>query len=243
MRPRALVPLAVLLAAASASAADWQCPALSPSRSEQPVYAPVAAHAQCEGFYEQPVSVPYVELVSLTLGAARLEAAAPTTFAQSSAPSARLLIQPLSGTPLYRVDAELKSGKPTTWDPRAMLAKTHLQPGDLGFLALMSGDATAILQVAPLTFAPSASRSGAAFATVRTSVDLSGLKWRSFERGKPAATAWQASDRALLYAWETLSMPLALPAAGTGLQVDVVATDTDSHVLPMLSFVVLPVAP
>ncbi|MEP6502429.1 MAG: hypothetical protein ABJD97_03820 [Betaproteobacteria bacterium] len=241
MRLRALVPVALLAGGAAAPAADWQCPALSPSRSEQPVYTAATNRAQCEGFFEQPVSVPYVELVSLTLGAARLDSAVPTTFAQSSAPAARLLIQPLAGTPLYRVDAELKGRQPTTWDPRPMLARTHLQAGDLGFLALLPDDVAAILQVAPLTLAASASAT--AFATVRTSVDLSALKWRSFVRGKPAAVAWQISDKAALYAWETLSMALALPPGGAGLQVDVVATDTDKNVLPMLSFVVLPVAP
>ncbi|RZU00843.1 hypothetical protein [Rivibacter subsaxonicus] len=240
----ALAAIAGLLAAGAAGAQGaFGCAALKPSATQAPAYGPVAGQSRCEGFFEQSIAQPFVELVSLTRGQPRLEAAGAVALRAAAAGSQRLLIQPLAAAPFYRVDAPLRDGQPWTWDPRPMLVATGLRPDELGFLALAAGAAEEPLRAVPVSLTPEQADSDAGFATLRASVALSSLHWRSYPPEAGADAAWRARSGVASYAWQPVSLPIELPAAGRALRVDVRALDAKGRTLPLLSFIVVGAQP
>lgn len=227
--------LAIGLQAPAQAQAGFACAALKPSRQQQPAYARVPGEARCEGFFEQGVSQPFVELVSVTRGQARLRMREPVALDASG--GGRLLIQPLRAAPFYRVDAEIPVGLPLRWDPAPMLAATGLRPDDLGFLAWANGAPTDVRRVRPVQLA---SGGRTIYVTVRPSVTMQSLVWRSHVGDAAADAAWQSHPGPMPYAWQTLSLALEPPDAGQWLRVDIRATDRQGEPLPLLSFIVMP---
>jgi hypothetical protein len=230
------------LLAAPASAETFACAPLRPSTSQMPAYGPVAGQPRCEGFFDQTVAQSFVELVSLTRGAAQLEAAT-ATLAITSPLATRLTIQPLAAAPFYRVDAPLRAAQPWTWDARPMLQATGLRPEDIGFLALATATSDDLARVAPVSMSSASQASAAGFATLRASVALSSLAWRVYDPGAQTTTpTWRQRDQSA-YAWQPVAVALDLPDAARAVRVDVRARDAAGQALPMLSFIVLGTQP
>ena len=79
-----------------------------------------------------------------------------------------------------------------------------------------------------------------AVATVRASVRIASLAWRSYRLGEGGPARWIDVPDAQRYPWQRLSIAIPMPADGKGFAVDVQAVDADSHqALPMLRFTVL----
>lgn len=232
----------MLLTAPPGSAQTFACAALRPSMSQTPAYGPVAGQARCEGFFDQSVAQSFVELVSLTRGAAQLETAS-AELAVTSPLALRLTIQPLAAAPFYRVDAPLRAGQAWTWDARPMLQATGLRPEDIGFLALATAAADDLARVAPVSMTSTSQTSAAGFATLRASVALSALAWRVYDISAPTTTpVWRQREQPA-YAWQPVAFALDLPDATRSVRVDVRARDAAGQPLPMLSFIVLGVQP
>ena len=238
-------PVAVALALCSAAAAvvaqRFECAPLSPSSSRTPAYAAVADPVRCEGFFERKVSQPFLEIVSLTRGAA--PAGTPLSLRVDSKSAARLLVQPQRSGPFYRVDAALPAGQSLAWDAAPMLAATGLRLADLGYLGLVQ---VASASGSPTLLAPvwlSAAGAGQAFATavVRVSVAASTVAWRSYRLGAQGGPVsdWVTLPASQLFAWQRIAVTIPLPADGRGLQVDVQAVGADDgQALPLLRFAI-----
>lgn len=229
---------ALLFMASPGAAQDFACAALRPSTSQSPAYGPVAGQARCEGFFDQSVAQSFVELVSLTRGAAQLETPM-ATLAVTSPLAVRLTIQPLAAAPFYRIDGPLSIAQPWAWDARPMLQSTGLQPEDIGFLAQASATADNLGRVAPVSMSSTPPARTAAFATLRASVALSSLAWRVYDTSAQAPTPiWRQRDQPA-YAWQPVAVALDLPDPARSVRVDVRARDAMGQSLPMLSFIVL----
>jgi hypothetical protein len=238
------VALTVSLWAAAAAAAPerFECAPLSASTSRQPAYGPVPGQARCEGFYAKNVSQPFIEIVSLTRSLPDTWTAASDGRLElrgAGKADTRLLIQPMRSNPLYRVDAALPRGTTLPWNSGTMLQATGLRLRELGFLALV-GRGTDPVMLAPVSV-PAGDETPSAYAVLRPSVDVSEIAWRSYRPGAasdPSGT-WQQLPGGSLFAWERAVLPIALPADGHGLRVDVRALDGDHRPLPMLQFAIL----
>lgn len=245
VRHPALWPASWCLLASAAVAAPperFECAALVAATSRQPAYGPVPGEPRCEGFYVRNVSQPFVELVSLTRsppGSLPVDADGRLTLRGLPRVDTRLLIQPLRSNPLYRVDAWLARGASVHWSSRTMLQATGLQLRDLGLLALAGSGAE------PMTLAPVSTSDAAAgdtaYAVLRPSVAVSALAWRAYRLAPHDALpgSWQELAGPPLFAWERIALPIALPADGLGLRIDVRALDSQGRTLPLLQFVVL----
>jgi hypothetical protein len=230
----------LLSAAASAQSEPFQCAPLVASKSRQPAYGPAPGQPRCEGFYEKNVSQPFLELVSLTRsppGSWSLDSEGRLNLRGSPKVDTRLLIQPMRSNPLYRVDAWLTRGATVGWHSGTMLQATGLQLRDLGFLAFAGAE--------PMALAPVSTQDGeqgqTAYAVLRPSVAVSALAWRGYRLASPSALpgTWQDLSSSALFAWERIALPIALPADGLGLRIDVRALDSQGQALPLLQFVVL----
>ena len=256
---RAARPLTLVLPLALCPVAQaFDCAPVKPATGRKPSYGWTADRSRCEGFFERTVSQPFIELVSLTRGASlrSAEASAPPIQLQVQAPSAtawRLLVQPLRSGPYYRVDAPLRAGVASTWDPERMLAATGLRPQDLGFLALAQDEGRAAATGDVPTIAPvvlmgkpleAPLPAGAAVAVVRVSVPVSSVSWRVYpEPGDDAAAAaagasgadWTTVPDSALYAWQRLrvTVPLGSDSRPRRLEVQAVAAE-DGRTLPLL---------
>lgn len=239
----ALGAVAGLLCAGPAHAQEFRCAALRPSSSQQPAYAAVPGAARCEGYFEQSVSQPFLELVSLTRGMARLQQGGALSLRAAGRSGARLTVQPLAASPLYRVDAWLAPDRPLRWDATAMLVATGLRPAELGFLAALPQPTDGgVMNVVPVALAAGHEASSAGFAMLRASVALSALAWRAYPPGGAGAGSWR-THRAPAYAWQPVALPFDLPADGQALRIDLRAQDAHGQPLPMLSFVIPGAAP
>ncbi len=237
---------------AQAQAQTFECAALKPSTSSSPAYRAVPGQARCEGFFEKTVSQPFIELVSLTRGPAPVSGAAASSTLEIRADvrgPARLVIQPQTSTPYYRVDAAMQGGQPLLWDAAPMLAATPVPLASLGFLALTGPavpSAGAPPALAPLAFTAQALKDTRVYAVVRVSVEVSSVAWRAYRTGADAgaatatAAAWTDMPNSHLYAWKRITLPIDLPADGHGLRVDVQAVGaSNAQTLPLLRFVVV----
>lgn len=226
-------------------AQPFSCPAVQPSRSQTPAYARAGPQPLCEGFFEQTVSQPFLELVSATRGVARLRLAQPLAWT-GGARRLRLLVQPLQAAPFYRVDAELApdAPEPLRWDPSRMLQATGLHPEALGFLAL--ADPTGGLpHVAALALPaePSELQPQVVYLTLRPSVALATLAWRAYAPSPAEAPAWQVAPGRPPMAWQPATLAIPRPAEAAGWRVDVRAQDRQGQALPLLSFLLTDAAP
>ncbi len=242
------VVAALALAALPAPAQGFECAPLQPSAARSPAYRAVSGQARCEGYFEQKVSQPFIELVSLTRGPLPVAAGSPGAVLElrTDLPTAtRLVVQPQRSGPFYRVDALLPGGQPLRWDGAPMLASTGLRLADLGFLALAGAStptATAVMALAPVALTAQASTPTRVTAVVRVSVEVSSVSWRSYRLGAEAwpATAWATLPDSQLFAWQRLALPIEWPSDGKGLHIDVQAVGADDgRALPLLRFVML----
>lgn len=229
-------------AAVAAPPERFECAALVAATSRQPAYGPAPGEPRCEGYYVKNVSQPFLELISLTRsppGSWTADAEGRLALRGLPRVDTRLLIQPLRSNPLYRVDAWLARGASVHWSSRTMLQATGLQLRDLGLLAVVGTGAD------PLTLAPVSTQADAAgdtaYAVLRPSVAVSALAWRAYRLAPRDALpgGWQELAGPPLFAWERIALPIALPADGLGLRIDVRALDSQGQALPLLQFVVL----
>ncbi|MDP1901502.1 MAG: hypothetical protein Q8K96_13765 [Rubrivivax sp.] len=249
MLGRFVVVVVALWSALVALPADaFDCAPVEPSTTRSPAYRVVSGQARCEGFFDRKVSQPFVELVSLTRGPLPPApgASAPALVLRTDVKTAaRLVVQPQRSGPYYRVDAALPAGQALSWDPAPMLAATGLRLAELGFLAVVraSGPSAAtVTALAPVSLAAQPPGEDArAVAVVRVSVAVSSVAWRSYRLGADAvlATPWAAVPDSQLFAWQRVALPIALPADGKGLRVDVQAVGADDgRALPLLRFAI-----
>jgi len=237
----AAVAVTLALFGASALAQRFECAPLSPSSSRTPAYAVLADPARCEGFFERKVSQPFLEIVSLTRGAA--PAGTSLQLRVDSKSAARLLVHPQRAGPFYRVDAALPAGQSLAWDAAPMLAATGLRLIDLGFLGIVkaasaSGEPALL---APVVLSAAGAERGVVTAVVRVSVAVSSVAWRSYRLDAPGSVAadWAVLPASQLFAWQRVALKMPLPADGRGLQVDVQAVGADDgQSLPLLRFAI-----
>jgi hypothetical protein len=238
----AALTLTGLMAPAIAVDTPFRCAPLLPSASREPAYGRVAGQARCEGYFDQTVSQPFIELLSLTWQRPGVQTPAPAVLQIRSNPSvaAQLVIQPLAPSPFYRVDAALETGSTLTWDPRPMLASTGLRLADLGLLARARSGDTTTLAVVPLSLPPSADEA-VAYAVLRVSVPVASIASRSYRPGGGDAepSAWRELPGTPLYAWETIVLPIRAVDDGQDRGIDVRAVGKDGRPLPLLQFIVV----
>ena len=226
MPNRSFALASALVLCGAAVAQPHECAPLSPSSSRTPAYAALADPVRCEGFFERRVSQPFLEIVSLTRGAAPV--GTPLQLRVDSKSAARLLVQPQRSGPFYRVDAALPAGQALAWDAAPMLAATGLRLVDLGFLAIVqaasAGGSPALLAPVLLSGATSA-EPGLATAVVRVSVAVSSVAWRSYRLGAQGGVAsdWAVLPGSQLFAWQRVALTIPLPTDGRALQIDVQA--------------------
>ena len=246
-----LIGVVGVAVAAGAQAQAFQCAALKPSSSRAPAYGGVTGQSRCEGFFEKTVSQPFIELLSLTRGALPSASAppAPLEVRADVRAAARLVVQPLTSSPFYRVDAAMPPGQPLSWDAAPMLAATRQPLAGLGFLALVasaSASPDALPALAPVAFTPQALQDGrVVYAVVRVSVDVASVAWRSYRVGSDAAaasanSAWTDLPDSHLYAWKHITLTIPMPTDGKGLRVDVQAVGAaNAQSLPLLRFAIV----
>lgn len=229
----------------SAQPAPFRCASVLPSATRQPPYARMPGREQCEGYFEQTVSQPFIELLSLTRHRPDAPPVARLLQIRATAATAlQLTIQPLRPSPFYRVDARLAPGNALAWNAAPMLASTGLRLSDLAFLARAPSADPATPLVAPLSLSslPPAGGNDAvlAYAVLRVSVPVASIAARQYRPG--ASGNWRELPGTPLFEWDTIILPIVLPdapaGAGPGLRVDVRATGTDGSLLPMLQFAV-----
>lgn len=227
---------------AVAADTSFRCAPVLPSATREPAYGRVAGEARCEGYYDQTVSQPFIELLSLTRQRPGTQTPTPAVLHIRSNPSvaAQLVIQPLAPSPFYRVDAALETGSTLTWDPRPMLASTGLRLADLGLLARTRSVDAATLAVVPLSLPPYADEA-VAYAVLRVSVPVATMASRTYRAGAGDAepSAWHELPGTPLYAWETIVLPIQSVDDGQDRGIDVRAVGKDGRPLPLLQFIVV----
>lgn len=248
---------AAVFAQTSAAPAPFECAPLVASTANQPAYGPALNPKRCEGYFQKNVSQAFLEIVSLTRsppGAVAADAEGRLNLKHLSKLDLRLLIQPLRSNPLYRVDLPMAPGAAVAWSFAPMLQATGLKLRDLGFLA-QAASPTQPATLAPVLTQP-AEDAGVAYAVLRPSVAISALAWRAYRLQPPPQSSgeqaraavntgasltgvWQTLAGPPLFAWERIALPIALPADGLGLRIDVRALDSQGQPLPLLQFAVL----
>jgi hypothetical protein len=223
---------------------EFRCAPLLPSASRSPPYTRVAGEDRCEGYFDQTVSQPFVELLSLTRhrpDAQPPAASQPLQIRLRSGMAAQLVIQPVRPSPFYRVDARLASDRALAWDAAPMLASTGLRLSDLGFLARAASPEPGTLAVVPVSLPPAIDEAAMAYAVLRVSVPVTSIAARHYRLGAGAAAsgAWRELPGAPLYAWDSIVLPLELASDGLDTRVDVHAVGADGRLLPLLQFVLV----
>ncbi len=232
--------VAAAMQAHAASAAEFQCAPLLPSATRAPPYSRVPGKERCEGYFEQTVSQPFIELLSLTRTRpdAPLLAAAKVLQIQARAGAPlQLTIQPLRPSPFYRVDGRLAAGRLLEWNAAPMLASTGLRLSDLGFLARAASPDPDTPLVAPLSLSPAIDDGALAYAVLRVSVPVRSIAARQYRPGG-AGGSWRELPGTPLFEWDTIVLPIALGANDPDLRVDVRAVGADGSLLPLLQFAV-----
>jgi hypothetical protein len=222
---------------------EFRCASVQPSASRSPAYARVGAEERCEGYFEQTVSQPFVELLSLTRhrpDAQPGSLAGPWRIRAAASRPSQLVIQPVRPSPFYRVDAALAADAAIAWNPAPMLASTGLKPGDLGFLARSAGGDGSVPTVVPVSVSWAPEDPVQAYAVLRVSTPVASIAARRYRLGAPdaAADAWRELPGPPLYAWETVVLPIALPGDGLETRIDVRAVASNGRPLPLLQFAV-----
>jgi hypothetical protein len=237
-----LLALAGCVGSGVAAEPQFQCASVLPSATRTPAYARIGSEARCEGYFEQTVSQPFIELLSLTRQ--RPDAApsgvATTQIRARPDVAAQLLIQPLAPSPFYRVDAALTPGQTLAWDPKPMLQSTGLRPADLGLLARTRLTDPGPQAVVPVSLTPGVDEP-IAYAVLRVSVAVSAMASRSYPLplNEAEPSAWRALPGTPLYAWQTIVLPVELAADGHDRGIDVRAIGKDGQPLPLLQFIVV----
>src|SRR5260370_17483424 len=79
------------------------------------------------------------------------------------------------------------------------------------------------------------------YAVLRPSLAVSALGWRAYRLAAPSPLTgtWRDLSTTPLFAWERIALPIALPADGRGLRIDVRGVDSQGQPLPLLQFVAL----
>ena len=242
-RLAASVCLALCLALPAAAQPDFHCASVQPSASKSPPYRRIAGEARCEGYFEQTVSQPFVELVSLTRevpGVAPAGGATALRIRGTAPVASQLVIQPLRPSPFYRVDAPLDAGSALQWDAQPMLRATGLRMADLGFVARAAIPGADMPAAVPVALGTGDADPRTAYAVVRASVAVSAVAARRYrmEGGDAATAAWRELPGPPLYAWDPLVLPIELPADGRDVRIDVRALGADGRPLPILRFIV-----
>lgn len=223
---------------------DFRCAALLPSTSTSPPYKRVAKEARCEGYFDQTVSQPFVELLSLTRHSPDLLPATAEKSIQIRSQSkevTRLVIQPLQPSPFYRVDAALPADGALNWNTTTMLQTTGLRLSDIGFLAHVAVGDSDIASIVPVSLPPAVADESLAYAVLRVSVPVTSIAARQYRLGAAATvnSDWQSLLGVPLYAWDTIVLPIGIATDGLDTRVDVRAVDTKGLPLPLLQFVVV----
>lgn len=229
--------LCALFAHSAASAGEFRCANLKPSPTQSPPYQRVAGQARCEGFYEQNVSHPFIELVSLTASAPSRQEGGALTVSASRLAAMQLVVQPLRPAPFYRVDAQLDAAQSLRWDAAQMLGATGLQLRDLGFLAQSAGpDGTPTF--VPISFGSANEAPQTVLGVLRASVPVAKLSWRRLrlDGSDDGSGGWREIPGPSRFAWERVPITMNMPAQGRGVQIDVQATDPAGKILPLLHF-------
>ena len=227
-----------------AEQSEFRCAPLLPSASKMPPYARVAGEERCEGYFEQTVSQPFIELLSLTRhrpDAPQLALAKLLKIRAHSSVPLQLVIQPVRPSPFYRVDTRLAAGRVLDWNPAPMLANTGLRLFDLGFLARAASSDPGTPAVAPLSLSPATDDAAMAYAVLRVSVPVASIAARHYRLGAGSAAPgrWRELPGTPLYAWDAIVLPIALAADGLDDRVDVRAVGADGRLLPLLQFVLV----
>lgn len=225
----------------AAPAAPFQCAPVLPSVSRTPPYARVPGKELCEGYFEQTVSQPFIELLSLTRhrpDAPQLAAATVLHIRARAATPLALAIRPLRPSPFYRVDGRLPPAGALEWNPAPMLASTGLRMSDLGFLARAASPDPDLPLVAPLSLSPALDADGLAYVVLRVSVPVASIAARQYRPGAGAGS-WRELPGTPLLEWDTIVLPVTLAGDGTELRVDVRALGADGSLLPILQFAVV----
>jgi hypothetical protein len=244
-------------ASPTSAPSTFECAPLVASTANQPAYGPARSPQRCEGYFQKNVSQAFVEIVSLTRsppGTVAADADGRLNLRHLSKLDLRLLIQPVRSNPLYRVDVPIAQGATVAWSFAPMLQATGLKLRDLGFLAQATSSAP-LATLAPVSTQLS-EEAGVAYAVLRPSVAVSALAWRAYRLQSPPQSSgeqaraavntvasltgvWQTLAGPPLFAWERIALPIALPADGLGLRIDVRALDSQGQPLPLLQFAVL----
>ncbi|KQP43297.1 hypothetical protein ASF44_06955 [Pseudorhodoferax sp. Leaf274] len=229
--------MSALLAAGEAMAADFRCADLRPSQSQTPPYQRIAGQARCEGFFDQHVSQPFIELVSLTASAPPKQEQGVLELRASRRAAVQLVVQPLRPAPFYRVDALVEAAQAMRWDDAQMLGATGLRRRDIGFLALAPGP-DGMPTYVPVTFADAGEAPEVASGVLRASVPVARLAWRSLrgDGSDDGSGGWHDLPGPARFAWERVPIELQLPRGGRGVQINVQATDAAGKILPLLRF-------
>ena len=218
------------------AAEKFACEKLLPDKGRKPSYDLAGGGERCEGFYQQQVAGPYLEVVSVSCG---IDVAPPkgqplTLYAAPAAP--RLVIQPLvQGIP-YRVDL-LNGANGAQWLPDEMLTATGLRFASLGYLAELPSSVPNRLDFAP-TLAAKPSPSLNCSALIRSSIQTKEMRWRTLRNGQTAAD-WQLMDGGAVNTWGLARLAIAPGSSGALQVIQIQARRVDGSLLPILQFGVL----
>ncbi len=232
--------IATVMQPLAAQAAPFQCAPVLPSASRAPPYSRVPGKELCEGYFEQTVSQPFIELLSLTRhrpDAPQFAAAKVLQIRARADAPLQLIIRPLRPSPFYRVDGRLAAARALEWNAATMLASTGLRLSDLGFLARAASSDPDTPLVAPVSLSLAPDAGAVAYAVLRVSVPVASIAARQYRPGAEAGS-WRELPGTPLFEWDTIVLPIALAGDGPDLRVDVRALGTDGSLLPMLQFAV-----
>ena len=220
----------------SAAAADsFKCPGLKPATQQSPAYRSSSDGRQCEGFFEQEIAGPYLELVSFIRIDSEEAKSGEALKLHASPRASQFVVLPLRQGVPYRVDmANVADG--AQWQPKGMLSATGLRITDLGFLALESTSSDDRLDIVPTSIGKVAT-AGPSVAVIRSSERTKEMRWRMTPVGKAdgASAAWQPLPSGSVEKWGLAAIQIAIPRAEAGPHVvQVQARKQDGTLLPLL---------
>ena len=244
IRPAAALVLAAALIQTCLAHPGFLCAPLLPDASHTPLYGRVPGEARCEGYSEQAVAQPSIELLSLTRhqpSSQALSAAGHLQIRARPAVPLRLVIQPMRSHSFCRVDAWLGAGEALAWDAAPMMASTGARLSELGFLARAASADPGTPAVAAVSLSPAIADPEFAYAVLRVSVPVASVAARSYRLGDGVAAsgAWRRLAGPPLHACDTFVLPIRFADDGRDVRVDVRAAGTDGRLLPLLRFVVV----
>jgi hypothetical protein len=213
----------------------FECPSVKPSE-KAPSYQRSSEPTRCEGFFQQEIAGPYLELVSLISASSKAGAEGQALRLHASGTSTRLVVHPLPQGIAYRVDLANVAGG-VSWQAQAMLKATNLKIRDLGFLAL-APTATDRLDVFPTSIGHPSSEGGVV-ALIRTSVQTQEMRWRKLYPSKAEGSTanWQKLPFDSIEKWGVAAIDLSISKEDQfPMLVQVQARRANGEVLPVLEF-------